>query len=115
MTSTLLVLLLLSQAERPDDPPAGAMEPPLPASIAGGWHYLTRLEATGLTLLPRAGAGAEEAFAQVEPTLVLEVRWRFGCWLYAVGQGGTLLFPAPDGTLHPGAFASLGLGVDHVR
>ncbi|HEX8435242.1 hypothetical protein, partial [Archangium sp.] len=44
-----------------------------------------------------------------------EVRWRFGGWLYAVGQGGTLLFPAPDGALHPGAFASLGLGVDHAR
>ena len=44
-----------------------------------------------------------------------EVRWRFGRWLYAVGQGGTLLFPAPDGALHPGAFASLGLGVDHAR
>jgi len=44
-----------------------------------------------------------------------EVRWRFGGWLYAVGQGGTLLFPTPDGALRPGAFASLGLGVDHVR
>jgi hypothetical protein len=44
-----------------------------------------------------------------------EVRWRFGGWLYALGQGGTLLFPAPDGTLRPGAFASLGLGVDHAR
>jgi hypothetical protein len=44
-----------------------------------------------------------------------EVRWRSGGWLDAVGQGGTLLFPTPDGTLHPGAFASLGLGVDHVR
>jgi hypothetical protein len=44
-----------------------------------------------------------------------EVRWRFGGWLYAVGQGGTLLFPASDGTLRPGAFASLGLGVDHAR
>ncbi|OJH38486.1 hypothetical protein BON30_24200 [Cystobacter ferrugineus] len=44
-----------------------------------------------------------------------EVRWRFGGWLYAVGQGGTLLFPTPDGTLRPGAFASLGLGVDHAR
>ena len=36
-------------------------------------------------------------------------------WLYAVGQGGTLLFPAPDGTMRPISFASLGLGVDHAR
>lgn len=35
--------------------------------------------------------------------------------MYAVGQGGTLLFPTPEGTLRPGAFASLGLGVDHAR
>ncbi|HEX5745628.1 MAG TPA: hypothetical protein VFZ09_05250 [Archangium sp.] len=67
MTPTLLVLLLPSQAERPDDPPAGAMKPPLPASLAGRWHYLTRVEASGLVLLP--GGGAEGpgpgAFASV--------------------------------------------------
>jgi hypothetical protein len=39
MTSTLLVLLLLPQAEAPDKPPAGAMEPPLSASPAGRWRY----------------------------------------------------------------------------
>ncbi len=44
-----------------------------------------------------------------------EVRWRFGGWLYTVGQGGTLPFPASDGTPRPGAFASLSLGVDHAR
>jgi hypothetical protein len=45
-----------------------------------------------------------------------EVRWRFlGGRLYALGQGGTLLFPAGDGTLRPGAFASVGLGVDNAR
>ena len=45
-----------------------------------------------------------------------EARWRFlGGWLYAVGQGGTLLFPTAEGTLRPGAFAAVGLGVDHVR
>ncbi|QAT85482.1 hypothetical protein EJ065_3922 [Corallococcus coralloides] len=45
-----------------------------------------------------------------------EARWRFlrGA-LYAVGQGGTLLFPTPEGTLRPGVFAAVGLGVDHVR
>lgn len=45
-----------------------------------------------------------------------EVRWRFlKGRLYAMGTGGTLLFPEGDGTLRPGAFASVGLGVDHAR
>ncbi len=45
-----------------------------------------------------------------------EVRWRIlGGLLYALGTGGTLLFPEGDGTLRPGAFASVGLGVDHAR
>nr|BDT32077.1 hypothetical protein MFMH1_17460 [Myxococcus sp. MH1] len=45
-----------------------------------------------------------------------ETRWRFlGGKLYAVGQGGTLLFPTAEGTLRPGAFASVGLGVDNAR
>jgi len=40
-----------------------------------------------------------------------EVRWRFlGGKLYAMGTGGTLLFPTAEGTLRPGAFASVGLG-----
>ncbi|MHA7634653.1 hypothetical protein [Corallococcus sp. M7] len=45
-----------------------------------------------------------------------EVRWRFlGRKLYALGTGGTLLFPTPERTLRPGAFASVGLGVDDAR
>ncbi|NOJ93618.1 hypothetical protein HMI51_11825, partial [Corallococcus coralloides] len=37
-----------------------------------------------------------------------EVRWRLlGGKLYAMGTGGTLLFPTPEGTLRPGAFASV--------
>ncbi|MCK8499676.1 hypothetical protein [Myxococcus fulvus] len=45
-----------------------------------------------------------------------EARWRFlGGKLYAVGQGGTLLFPAAQGALRPGAFAALGMGMDNVR
>jgi hypothetical protein len=47
MTSTLLELLLLSQAEGPDNPPDGAMEPPLLASSAGD---LTCLEVKTLAL-----------------------------------------------------------------
>jgi hypothetical protein len=78
MTSALLVLLLLSQAAGPDNPPDGAMEPPLAASLAGGWHYLTRLEMTALALLPRASVGAEEGFAQVEPTLIIDGGAEFG-------------------------------------
>jgi hypothetical protein len=45
-----------------------------------------------------------------------EVRWRFLAGrMYALGAGGTLLYPEGDGTLRPGAFASVGLGVDHAR
>ncbi|WP_199749593.1 hypothetical protein [Corallococcus sp. AB038B] len=45
-----------------------------------------------------------------------EARWRFlGGKLYAMGTGGTLLFPTSEGTLRPGAFASVGLGVDNAR
>ena len=45
-----------------------------------------------------------------------EVRWRvLGGRFYALGTGGTLLFPQGDGTLRPGAFASVGLGVDNAR
>lgn len=102
MTPTLLVLLLLSQAERPDDPPAGAMG--LAAQLVE-----RRVEVAVNALAVGVGRrGARYLFSG-------EVRWRFGGWLYALGQGCTLLFPAPDGTLRSGAFASLGLGVDHVR
>ena len=46
----------------------------------------------------------------------VEVRWRFlGGKLYAMGTGGTLLFLTADGTLRPGAFTSVGLGVDNAR
>ncbi|ADO70948.1 hypothetical protein [Stigmatella aurantiaca] len=45
-----------------------------------------------------------------------EVRWRFlGGKLFALGQGGTLLYPEAEGGLRPGAFASVGMGVDNVR
>lgn len=45
-----------------------------------------------------------------------EVRWRlFGGGLYALGTGSTLLFPERVGALRSGAFASVGMGVDHAR
>lgn len=45
-----------------------------------------------------------------------EARWRLTSGtLYAVATGGTLLFPEGDGTLRPGAFASVGPGVDNAR
>ena len=44
------------------------------------------------------------------------VRWRFLAGrLYALSTAGTLLYPEVDGTLRPGAFASLGLGVEDAR
>ncbi|NOK12931.1 hypothetical protein HNS30_28195 [Corallococcus exercitus] len=45
-----------------------------------------------------------------------EARWRILAGkLYVMGTGGTLWFPEEDGTLRPGAFASVGLGVDSAR
>ncbi|RKG99187.1 hypothetical protein D7X74_39615, partial [Corallococcus sp. CA047B] len=44
-----------------------------------------------------------------------ELRWRFAGKVYALGQGGTLLFPDAGGALRPGAYASFGLGVDNAR
>jgi hypothetical protein len=64
MTPTLLVVLL-SQAQAPDNPPAKAVEPPVSGAPVEKWRYLARLD----------GVGA----------------------------------------LHPGTFASVGLGVDHAR
>ncbi|MCY1083086.1 DUF2380 domain-containing protein [Archangium lansingense] len=52
MPSTLLVLL--SQAEAPGNPPAEEMEPPRSASAAARWRYLPRLEASGLALIALA-------------------------------------------------------------
>ena len=71
MTSTLLVLVLLSQAEQPAPSSAGAL-PPLAASSVGRWRYLTRLEATGLALLPSSGGDEAEHYAQLTPTLVMD-------------------------------------------
>lgn len=72
MTPALLVVLLLSQVEAPDDPPAEALEPRVWDSPAERWRYLARLDASGLALLPRREVGAEEGFLQVEPTLILD-------------------------------------------
>jgi hypothetical protein len=48
--------------------------------------------------------------------MTAEVRWRFLAGrMYALAAGGTLLYPEGDGTLRPGAFASVGLGVDHAQ
>ncbi|RKG75309.1 hypothetical protein D7V88_33695, partial [Corallococcus terminator] len=44
-----------------------------------------------------------------------ELRWRFAGKVYALGQGGTLLFPVAGGSLRPGAYVSLGFGVDNAR
>jgi len=104
MTSTLLVLLL-SQAEGPAPAPAtGAMPPPLPASAAGGGHYLTRLEATWLALLPGGEGHALKLGSDTAPV---------GPRLYALAEGGPLLLPEAEGEVRPGASASLGLGVDN--
>jgi hypothetical protein len=47
MTPTLLVVLLLSQAEAPDNPPAKAVEPSVSGSPVEKWRYLARLDGVG--------------------------------------------------------------------
>ena len=69
MSPTLLLLLLLAQAEGPDVTPETA---PVAAASAEPWHYLVRGEATTLALLPRGGVGAREGLLQVEPTLIVD-------------------------------------------
>jgi hypothetical protein len=166
MTPTLLVLSLLSQTEAP--PVAEGAAASTRSSFAR-WHYMTRLETTGLALAPGGGVGRED-YAQLTPTLAVDggaefglnlgapVRFRLGegltgrvrpedwdtlsdwgqlvvrpgfelhalagwggrpgvdgAWGAVAGVGADALTPTLDGTLRPGAFASLGLGVDHAR
>ncbi|KFA87682.1 hypothetical protein Q664_46195 [Archangium violaceum Cb vi76] len=69
-------------------------------------------------LCPGLGGAMDSPSPDSESPLDLysgQVRWRFGHELYALAEGGTLLFPEADGALRPGAFASLGLGVDNAR
>jgi hypothetical protein len=76
------------------------------------------------------GASAPVTLAHVDGTAVLLVRPGFelhalagwggrpgvdGAWGAVAGVGADALTPTLDGTLRPGAFASLGLGVDHGR
>ncbi|WP_147443708.1 hypothetical protein [Corallococcus sicarius] len=107
----------------PDSEAAAPKEPPRSGSS------LARLEVATLALLPRSGGGEAEGSVPLEPKRVLdggpefglnlgaaEARWRLlGGELYAMGTGGTLPFPTPEGTLRPGAFASMGLGVDDAH
>jgi hypothetical protein len=103
------------------NPPSPDSESPLPASYAT-WRYLTRLEATGLALLPSGDVGGVESYVQVMPMLVMAEGEAFGLNLgapvrlrLAGGEEGAGLVRRADGALRPGAYASLGLGVDNAR
>ena len=86
-----------------EDVPKTQHEDEVRRARSNAWRSLLRL-GMGQTGARYLGLGAAE------------VRWRFlGGNLYALGTGGTLLFPTPEGTLRPGAFASVGLGVDNAR
>lgn len=82
MTRSCAVCLLLLWPMRgvATEPPTAGSTPPPPSRLppSGAWVFLTRLEATTLALLPPAGLGAEEGFAQVEPTLVIDGGAEFG-------------------------------------
>ena len=109
MTPSLLLLLLLAQAQGLDAPPEAA---PALAS-AERWHSLPCGEATTRALLPRGDVGSREGF--VRHLYSGALRWRFASRGDARVQGGTQLSPRADGTLRPVAFAAFGLGVEHAR
>ncbi len=68
---------MLAGATEP--PSAGNLPPPLTSVPLGeAWHSLARLEVTTLAQLPHAGLGADEGFAQVEPTLIIDGGVEFG-------------------------------------
>ncbi|RKH67702.1 hypothetical protein [Corallococcus llansteffanensis] len=78
-------------------------------------HVAVQLFARSLEVAVK-GLGMGMGQAGVRYLGAAEARWRLlGGQLYAMGTGGTLLFPTPEGTLRPGAFASVGLGVDNAR
>jgi hypothetical protein len=52
-------------------PPAPDSESSPPASFST-WRYLSRLEATGLALLPGGGVGGVESYVQLTPMLVVD-------------------------------------------
>ena len=74
----VLLLLLWPMAGGATEPPAPEEAAPSQAPSSRAWHYLTRLEATTLALLPRTATGEGEGFAQVEPTAILDGGPEFG-------------------------------------
>jgi len=75
----------------------------------------------GAALRAQPGGGAQGAGGGHGATRgalpgTAEVRWHvLGGRFYALGTGGTLLFPQGDGTLRRGASASVRLGMDNAR
>jgi len=74
------LLLLLPMTAGATEPPAAEhlASPSVPVPPSGAWDYLTRLEATTLALLPRAGVGENAGYAQLVPTLVIDGGPGFG-------------------------------------
>jgi hypothetical protein len=91
-----------------DSPVGRAAAVPLSSAGRGNGFSLARQRVYPALALGLGQPGARHLYSG-------QVRWRFGHKLYALAEGGTLLFPEADGALSPGAFASLGLGVDNAR
>lgn len=76
MMHALAIWLLLAQAEGVEVASSPIEAVPVEAQPAprglGRWHALARLEASTLMLLPRGGAGGEEGWAQLTPTVVVD-------------------------------------------
>ena len=72
-------------------------------ALLGDWFFLTaRTTILGIAQAPRFAFNAG-------------LRWRLFPSFYVLGEGGTLFFPQPDGTLIRGLAFSGGVGVDFER
>jgi hypothetical protein len=96
MTLTWVVVLVLTQAPGAEESTDGAWPsaslaeavmpadaPPTAAGEGGRWNSLFRLEASMLSLLPRAGRGEQVGYAQLSPTLVVDDGGEWGLHLGA--------------------------------
>lgn len=72
-------------------------------AIFDDWFYTTaRMTVLGLMQSPRW-------------SVMCGLRWRLFKSFYVTGEGGTLFFPQPDGSLVRGTIANAGIGIDFER
>jgi hypothetical protein len=105
------------------DDPASRARGAAQASLAVEHFFMGRtdVDASVTLRLPKAQAegGGRLLLTGLGGTsrtyLQLEARYRLARSVYALGYGGTVFFPQPEGTLSRGVFGGLGAGVDFER